>query len=229
MAGFGKACPLVGQTFQQQLSPSSSHLNLAVETKQVRDSWPNLFCLHPSNVSSCSIVWNWPGVLAAGSNVPIELFLMATVFMKLISFPSTPCVADKMPLCFSSCRRIENPFRCFTLPFPFFRQRCWLHSTDQLKDKLLLLCEWLNGRALVLPTKCVHTVVHVWLNYRCLLSEGPIFSHKFWVIPANGAFQQESCARGRDGWVWTGSSGFQAAVKILGNTAGCCLWKKRKI
>lgn len=78
---------------------------------------PNLFCLHPWNVSGCSIVWNWPSVLAAGSYVPSELFLMDTVFIKLISLPSAPCVDDKTPLCFSLCRRTETPFRCLPSSF----------------------------------------------------------------------------------------------------------------
>lgn len=44
----------LGQPFQQLLSPSSSHLNLAVKTKHLV---PNLFCLHPWNASTCSTVW----------------------------------------------------------------------------------------------------------------------------------------------------------------------------
>lgn len=33
--------------------------------------------------------------------MPSELFLMDTAFIKLISFPSTPCEDDKIPLWFA--------------------------------------------------------------------------------------------------------------------------------
>lgn len=69
--------------------------------------------------------------------MPIDLFLIDTVFIKLISFPSTPCVDDKMPLFFFIVQKNRNPIQVFTLPNPFSRQRCWLHITGQLEDKLL--------------------------------------------------------------------------------------------
>lgn len=152
---------------------------------------------------------------------------MDTVFIKIISFPSTPGLNDKISFCFPLCRRIEKTFRCLPCHLLSSGSNVGYMLCTSSKDKLFLFSNWIAGFSCSPVSIC--RVFRVWLKYKCLLSEGHIFNHKFWVVSANRLFQHESCACGRDWEAWIVSSGFQTAMKMSVKTGGCFLWRTENL
>lgn len=150
---------------------------------------------------------------------------MDTVFIKLISFLSTPCLDHKISLCFSLCRRIEKTFRCRFLSSG--SDAGYMSWTSSKISSCYSVTDWMAGFSCSPVSIC--TVFSVWLKYQCSLSEGHIFNHKFQVVSANRLFQLDSCACGRDWQAWIVSSGFQTAMKVPGKTGRCCPWRKENL